>query len=503
MNQEEKIQIKLQRHKWPDEIEQENKEKEARKKKKRKRVLGAISLVLVFALGFTFGSVFYSQDALVKDVNVARFERVYDTLLANWYFKNDMENPSETLIENAIKGMIERNGDAHTSYMSEEESQQFMESIDMSFVGIGVQYQPQDSLITRVFKNSPAEKAGLLAGDIMVSVDGLIIAELDEEDDLKNYILGEKGSTVKIGINRQGTQKEYDVIRDTVNALVWGEMINDHTAYLEITSFGSALGEASNLYLESFKSQNASNLIIDLRDNGGGYLEAINNISQLFFEEGMTIYHEEFTDGKEIEYKVKRSSIKPYEFDQIVVLINENSASASEVFALALRDNLGATLVGTTTYGKGTVQRQDQDGVDKSYLKYTFAKWFSPLKENIHQVGIEPDVEAKLDEIFYASYEEIETPITTYDVVDPSVSYAQKALMFLGYHTGRIDSYYDLETRYALHQFKKDHDLTINDTLDHDTILNLYSAVIKEWQLNKKDHDTQYQKAIEVIEFGA
>lgn len=488
-----KIKIKLQRHKWPDEIEQE-------KKKKRRYITSSIIIVLVFAVGWTFGSVFYSPMNPIQDSNIARFERVYDTLLSDWYFKQDMNDPASEMIENAIKGMIEKNGDNHTSYMTEEESQQFIDSIDMSFVGIGVQYQPADSLITRVFKNSPAEKAGILAGDIMVTVDDLVISDLDEDDDLKNYILGEKGSIVKIGVDRQGETKVFDVERDTVNALTWGEMIDDKTGYIEITSFGSALGEATALYLESFKGQGAENLIIDLRDNGGGYLEAINNISQLFFEADTTIYFEKFTSGKETEYKVKKSTIEPYKYNNIVVLINENSASASEVFALALRDNLGASIVGTRSFGKGTVQRQSQDGVDNSYLKYTFAKWYSPLKENIHESGIEPDYEVKLDDIFYETYTELETPIPNYDVVDEAVGYVQKALKFLGYHTGRTDSYYDVHTKDALHKYKQDKGLSVNDLIDHEVVLNIHSAVVNAWSTNKKEHDTQFKKALEVIQ---
>ena len=492
-----KIKIKLQRHKWPDELEKE-------KKRKRKIFTSIVAGVLVFAVGWTFGSVFYSPISQTQDANIARFERVYDTILKNWFFKNDMEKPEEELIDNAIKGMLERNGDPHTTYMTQEESEQFIDSIDMSFVGIGVQYQPADSLITRVFKNSPAEKAGILPGDIMVTVDDKVIAELPEDDDIKNHILGEKGTTVKIGVNRQGKSVEMDVVRDTVNALTWGEMLDKDTGYLEITSFGSSLGKATELYLDSFKKSGAKNLIIDLRDNGGGYLDAINSISALFFENNTTIYFEKFTDGTNTEYKVQNSRSDLYEFQDIVVLINENSASASEVFALALRDNLDATLVGVNSYGKGTVQRQTQDGVDSSYLKFTFAKWYSPNMENIHEVGIEPDIEVKLADVFYASYSEDElSDIKTYDIVAPEVSYVQKGLQFLGYHSGRTDSYYDVSTRDALHAFKKDTGLAVNDEINEEVLIKVYSSVVKEWSLNKKQHDTQLKKALEVIQLGS
>lgn len=497
MNQEEKekIKIKLERHKWPDEI--------AAEKKKRKKIgVNIISIVLIFAIGWTFGSVFYQSPGTVQDVNVARFARVYEMLKSNWFFINDMDNPDTQLIENAIKGMIDRNGDSHTSYMTEEESQQFTASIDLSFVGIGVTYQPADRLITRVFKNSPAEKAGIQAGDIMISVDDIMLSTLEEGADLKEYILGEKGTIVKIGVERNAEIKNFDVTRDNINALTWGEMLDDETAYLEISSFGTSLAESVELYLNSFKEEGAKNLILDFRDNGGGYLEAINSLSELFFEEGTTIYFEKFTNGEETEYKLKNSRSHLYPYDDIVVLINENSASASEVFALALRDNIGATLVGNTTYGKGTVQRQTQDGIDKSYLKYTFAKWYSPSKVNIHEVGVEPDVKSLLPDIFYEPYIEIEKEITSYDTVDDAVKYIQKGLNFLGYHNGREDSYYDLATRDSIHKYKADKGLTLNDTIDQEFILSVYSNVVKEWALNKNAKDTQLKKALEVIQLG-
>lgn len=496
-NEKDTVRIPLKRHKWPDEVQ-------AEKKKRRKTVTTVVAGFLIFALGWTYGAVFYSPLNQTQDANISRFERVYNTLVNDWFFKNEMENPETEMIDNAIIGMLEMNGDLHTSYMTEAQSQDFVDSIDMSFVGIGVQYQPLDSLITRVFKNSPAEKAGILPGDIMIAVDGKIIEDLPEDDDLKNHILGKKGSTVQIEVDRQGKRVEMTVIRDTVNALTWGEMIDSKTGYLEITSFGSNLGEATEIYLHSFKQSGAEKLIIDLRDNGGGYLGAINSISSLFFEEGTTIYYETLTNGKTTEYKVKDSRSDLYPFEEIVVLINENSASASEVFALALRDNLEAKLVGVNSYGKGTVQRQTQDKNDKSYLKYTFAKWFSPKMENIHQVGIAPNVEVKLPEIFYATYNPEEViEIKNYDTVAPEVEYVQKALDFLGYYDGRTDSYYDIATRNALHQFKQDLNMTVDDSIDENVLKQIYSAVVQEWSLNRKLHDNQLQKAIEVIQLGS
>lgn len=489
-----KIKIKLERHKWPDEIAKE-------KRKKNRIITVAITIAVTFALGWTFGSAFYAPaGTIAKDANVARFERVYDRLLKNWYFVNDIENPSEKLIENAINGMIQLNGDQHTSYMTAEESQKFAESIDMTFVGIGVQYNVTEKLITRVFKESPADKAGIMAGDVITSVDGTKMIDMEPNADLKELIMGEEGTIVKIGIDRLGKAMDFEVTRGSIDALTWGEMIDKETAYLEISSFGRNLGQRTEAYLKDFNEQGAKYLILDLRDNGGGYLDAINDLANLFFENGETVYFEEFTDGREVEYKVKNSVAKNYKFDNIVILINEQSASASEVFALAMRDNLETSLIGTKSYGKGTVQTQVQDGVDKSFLKYTFAKWYSPTKVNIHQIGIEPDHEVRLSDIFYTQFVELKDGATIkYDSVHPGTAYIQRGLKFLGYHTGRIDSYYDSATRDAIYRYQKAMNLKQTDVIDQDLINKVYGSVLNEWTKNQKQHDVQLHKAIEVV----
>lgn len=490
----EEIKIKLKRHKWPDEVAKE-------KKQRISKIVLVIAILITFGVGWTFGSVFNGESLLVaQDSNVARFERVYNRLLNSWYFVNDMEDPESLLIENAIKGMLDRNGDKHTNYMTQEESQDFTTSIDMSFVGIGVSYYAQENLITRVFKDSPAEKAGILAGDVIEGVDGVWVKDLKENESIQDLIIGQPGTKVTINIDRQGKKLNLEATRQAINALTWGEMLDDKTAYLEISSFGQGLHTSTENYLKFFKEKNAKNLIIDFRDNGGGYLDVINALAELFFEEGDTIYYEEFKSGQKQSYEVSNSRASNYKFDDIVVLVNENTASASEVFALALRDNLGAKIVGNVTYGKGTVQTQLQDGIDKSYLKVTIAKWFSPKDESIHEIGITPDYQIKLADIFYMSGDIIgPDDIYRFDSVDDAVSYAQKSLSFLGYHSGRTDGYYDATTKTSLLNYKKALGLKEDDIINEDIIKKLYSSVIREWATNKKANDTQLDKAIEVV----
>ena len=255
--------------------------------------------------------------------------------------------------------------------------------------------------------------------------------------------------------------------------------------------------------MDDFLSKGADQLIIDLRDNGGGYLTAINELSKLFFENNDVIYSEEFLKGKTTVYNVKESEKASYPFKDIVLLLNGNSASASEVLALAMKENLGTKIVGVTSYGKGTVQTQRAFN-DKSSLKITIAKWMSPHGNNINGVGIEPDFEVKLPEIFNTTFPTLEeNEVVQYDSVSEAVSYAQKALTYLNYHKGRTDGYYDQATQNALFAYQNTMQFTQNSDINQERLSQLYSSVVKDWSMNRSSKDVQLQKAIEVIKNGS
>ena len=496
---EKKVSIKLERHKWPDEI--------AKDRKKKKTITIIISAILIsFAFGWSLGG-FGKENGILPistNADLSRFESVYKELLNSWYFSKEMENPPAELIDNAIKGMLEENGDKHTNYLTFEEISNLNNSINMDFVGIGVQYTSADdsNLITRVFKDSPAEKSGVLPGDIIKKVDGQDIASLSS-DEIKSLIIGEAGTNVNVEFLRDGKPVIIDITRGNVSAVVWGEIIEPGVAYLEISSFGQQLAASTRPYLDDFLSKGADQLIIDLRDNGGGYLTAINELSKLFFENNDVIYSEEFLKGKTTVYNVKESEKAAYPFKDIVLLLNGNSASASEVLALAMKENLGTKIVGVTSYGKGTVQTQRAFN-DKSSLKITIAKWMSPNGNNINGVGIEPDFEVKLPEIFNTTFPTLEeNEVVQYDSVSEAVSYAQKALTYLNYHKGRTDGYYDQATQNALFAYQNTMQFTQNSDINQERLSQLYSSVVKDWSMNRSSKDVQLQKAIEVIKNGS
>ncbi|QIK68879.1 PDZ domain-containing protein [Erysipelothrix sp. HDW6C] len=488
-----KVQVKLERHVWPDEI--------ASRKKKNKLAAAIVVAVVISFLGGIGVSSLFKDNSIVGNgsKNQGIFERVFNDIRNKWYFTNEMEDPDTELTNNAIKGMLEANGDRHTSFMTPEEMLGLEESINMSFVGIGVQFYEGENvnIITDVFKNSPAEKAGVQAGDIINKVDGVLLSEGDTP--VKDRIIGEEGTEVTIEVLRDQKPISITMVRGTVNALASGHMLDDGVAYLEIKSFGRQLGEVTESYFKDFKAQNADKLIIDLRNNGGGYLDAIQSIARLFLQNGDVVYQEKFTDGTIEVYTVSKSVADEYKFDKIVILVNENSASASEVLTLALRDNLGAETVGVKSYGKGTVQTQITYG-DKGALKITIAEWLGPTGESINGTGIVPMTESKLPAIFYQTYVKLEEGESIGpDSVHASVAYVQDGLTYLGFHSGRTDGYYDQATLNAFNQYAAIVGLPGDGQITETVMKQIYSSVYADWALNRDARDVQLHKAIEVI----
>lgn len=490
-NQDSKVQIKLEKYRWADEIAQER-----RRKKSRVAVISFV--VVAFMIGLGIGSRFTTPQS--GGVNSGRFDAVYQDVLKYWFFAKDMEAPETNLIDNAIKGMLDLNGDPHTSYMTADEMKAFRASINLDFDGIGVQYFPGEgaNIITRVFKGSPAEAAGLKAGDVIHKVDGTLATDFDVP--LDEAIKGESGSKVTLEVLRNLEPVTFEITRGKISALTWGQVLDDNVGYLELSSFGMNLSSTVIPYLDQFKEEGVEKLILDLRDNGGGYLNAVEDIAPLFLPNGAVVFQEEHADGTKVKYEVKNSIADKYAFKELVVLINQNSASAAEVFALALQQNVDVTLVGHNSYGKGTIQTS-KDYRDGSALKITTGKWNAPDGTNIHGVGIKPDVAVKLADIFYSEYPNLEQEVRK-DQVDPSVSFVQKGLKYLGYDVKRTDSYYDASTEQALKAFKSKLGMDVNDVIDADVVKQVYASVMLNWATHRFERDTQLQKAIEVVNHG-
>ena len=319
------------------------------------------------------------------------YGKLYEIQLAveeNFYQEIDEQD----LIDGAAKGLMDALDDPYSVYLTKEEYEAWAASVTGNYSGIGVTFtQDTDGnyVIVAVEKDSPAEKAGLEPGDFMLEVDG---KSYDNMDAMATAIRGEKGTSVKIMYQRDGKKDSVSIKRDDiVQHSVSHEMIDDDTGYIQISSFLESTGEDFIKALDAVEEEGAENLILDLRNNGGGLVSSCVTIADEFLDEGVIMYVED-KDGNRTEYNSEDGKTDL----ETVVLVNENSASASEILAGALKDN-GFKIVGQNTFGKGVIQGtfEMKDG---SALEITMRQYFSPEGNAIHKKGIAPDYEVEGEE---------------------------------------------------------------------------------------------------------
>lgn len=330
---------------------------------------------------------------VLTDEIVDKLEELYTYM--NLYYYEDIDE--EAMPEVFYGALLDSLKDPYSLYYNAEEYQKLMESTSGTYCGIGAgvtqNLETMEVTITKIYKGTPSEEAGLLEGDVILYVDDLEAVTVSA-DELVQHIRGEEGTAVHMTVYRPSTEEtlEIDVIRRMVELTsVEGEMLEDGIAYIQIVEFQSKTDEQFEAMVEEFKKQGMKGLIVDVRSNPGGLLSSVVNMLDYLLPEGMLVYIEDKYGNRE-EYTSDTACLDV----PMVVLTNQNSASASEIFAGALKDYEYATLVGTTTYGKGIVQNviplEDGDAI-----KLTIAKYFTPKGNYIHEVGIEPDVEAEYE----------------------------------------------------------------------------------------------------------
>ena len=316
--------------------------------------------------------------------------------LVQKYYLNEIDTEQ---VENYLyKGMIAGLDDAYAAYYTKEEYQSMMDSTNGSYYGIGVEMSQNMTTgiitITRVFEGSPAEEAGLLPGDVIYKVQD---TEVTGEDLTKvvSMVKGAEGTTVPISVAREGESDylTFDVERRTIEiSTVEHRMLDGNIGYISIASFDDVTVNQFLTALEDLENQGETALIIDLRNNGGGLVSSAGSILDRLLPEGLIVYTEDkYGNREELKSDAENYFDKP-----LAVLVNGNSASASEIFAGAIKDYGIGTLVGTQTFGKGIVQKVYPLS-DGTAVKLTVSKYYTPKGNNIHGIGIAPDVEAELD----------------------------------------------------------------------------------------------------------
>lgn len=360
-----------------------------------------LAFVLIFAIGTTgfilgkntgFGSMDISED---DKIHLSQMDQMKELIKKNYLFDYD----EKALYQGSLKGMFENLGDPYTVYYTKDEYDKLMESVNGEYAGIGVTVQAiPDGYIKAisVFKNTPAEKAGIKAGDYIIKVDGE--AFMSNQMELAvSKIKGKPGTKVKLTILREDKEKkknneiEMEVERANVKVeTVDGKAIDvddKKIGYLQLKQFEDVSWDDFTSKIKELEDEQVDGIVLDLRNNPGGNLDVCLNISDYFLDKGTIVSTVDKNGKKEVEESDDEKDTIP-----LVVIINENSASASEILSGALKDRNRAKIIGKTSFGKGVVQRlfPFEDG---SGAKITVSEYFTPNDTKINQIGVKPDIE--------------------------------------------------------------------------------------------------------------
>ncbi len=302
------------------------------------------------------------------------------------------------LMRGAIRGMLESLGDPHTGYMDPDEYKEATTMLEGEYEGIGAWVDVSGDYLTIVtpMPGSPAEEAGLKPGDQIIAVDGEDVTGLAPEV-VRKRVLGPAGTQVRLTIRREGVEEPFEVVVTRAHITipsVEGEMLDSGVAYVHIYTFGEKTAAQLHSTLQDLLAQEPKGLIIDLRNNGGGYLQTAIQVASEFLPEGTVVMYERYGDGTQQVYKAYDGGLATE--IPLVVLVNEGTASASEIVSGALQDYGRALLVGVTTYGKGSVQNWIPLQDDQGAVRVTIARWYTPKERQISGQGLTPDVEVEL-----------------------------------------------------------------------------------------------------------
>lgn len=366
-------------------------------------VVLASSITYYVAIGKKYSDLYTSTSDINSDEVVSAGDSISDisTILDSFAEVIDEnyvgEISRDELIDSTIKGFVEGIGDEYSEYMTAEEWEEYQESALGNYCGVGI-YMTVDSngnvVVVSTIKETPAEEAGIIAEDIITAVNGTSTADMDVTE-VSNMVKGEEGTDVTLTIYRNGEYMDFTLTRSPIKVYhVESEMLDEQTGYISLLTFDEGCSDEFEANMDELINQGATKIIFDLRYNTGGLVDEALDIVDLFVDKGDTTLIE--MDSKGNETVTTSETDKKYDVE-LVILINEYTASSSEIVTGALVDNEVATTVGTLTYGKGVIQNVYSLS-DGSVLKLTTAEYYTPNKNKINKVGITPDYEVELDE---------------------------------------------------------------------------------------------------------
>lgn len=356
-------------------------------------ILGvALTLITIFAIAKigNFVVVHGDENGVIKTIakEYSNLPKILDTIDKKSIFEFNEKNAKDA----ALKAVVDSIGDEYSEYLTKKETDEWESYLNGEFSGIGISFQKNDKgeyQVTEVFKDSPAEKSGIKIGDIILKVDGNLYKTSEE---MSEHIRGESGTTVELILMRNNKEIKASITRETVKEkTVYAKVMDDGSGYIVIKSFEAGTAKEFETELSAFEKQGIKSMVIDLRDNGGGYIDEGMEIADRLLKEGTITYMED-VKGKRKYFNSDEKATKI----KYVVLVNENTASTSEILTAAIKDNNGGKIVGSKTFGKGIVQETTKFK-DGSSLKLTVLRYFSPKGKVIHKKGIKPDVEVKFD----------------------------------------------------------------------------------------------------------
>lgn len=475
--------------------------KESEPKKKQKTIsftkyIVTSVIVAILAIG---GTVFiYESKSGVSSISAKDdLDNISDlaALIQQGYIKNV---DSKKLYEGAMKGMVSAIDDPYSTYFTADEAKGFEDDISGNFEGIGAVMTMTNDMPTVAeppIKDSPAEKAKLQAGDVILKVDGKSI-EGKSLSEVVKLVRGEKGTDVTLDIKRGSDTFPVTITRDVIPVeSVSGNLDKNHKdiGYIQISSFNSTTSEEFDKVVTKLRKDGAKSFVIDVRGNPGGMLDQVEQITSRFLKDDKPIVKfESKLEGDEEHVASKKLDNGEKITEPTVLLVDENSASASEIMAAAFKDSANIDVIGTKTFGKGTVQTVIplNDGAE---VKLTIKKWLTPKGKWINKKGVEPTIEVVKPS--YIEHKLIDTSLTyKLGSINDNVKVINEYLNVLGYDVDISDTFNE-KTQKAIKEFQEKNKLDVTSEANKETVNELEKQIVEYW----KSHDNQYEKAIETI----